>query len=86
MNQYTEFKKTYLRLKNSVDIKDERSMKMQKEIDSLREQLNAKGEEKPKRKVIPESGLRELPLVGDKMLRGLAPFLEKYNIIIDSSK
>lgn len=36
--------------------------------------------------VIPESGLRELPLVGDKMLRGLAPFLEKYNIIIDSSK
>ena len=86
MNQYTAFKKTYLRLKNSVDIKDERSMKMQKEIDSLREQLNAKGEEKPKRKVIPESGLRELPLVGDKMLRGLAPFLEKYNIIIDSSK
>lgn len=76
----------YRRLKNSVDIKDERSMKMQKEIDSLREQLNAKGEEKPKKKVIPESGLRELPLVGDKMLRGLAPFLEKYNIIIDSSK
>ena len=32
MNQYTEFKKTYLRLKNSVDIKDERSMKMQKKI------------------------------------------------------
>ena len=27
-----------------------------------------------------------VPLVGDKMLRGLAPFLEKYNIIIDSSK
>ena len=76
----------YRRLKNSVDIKDERSMKMQKEIDSLREQLNAKNDEKPKRKVIPESGLRELPLVGDKMLRGLAPFLEKYNIIIDSSK
>lgn len=76
----------YRRLKNSVDIKDERSMKMQKEIDSLREQLNDKGEEKPKKKVIPESGLRELPLVGDKMLRGLAPFLEKYNIIIDSSK
>ena len=76
----------YRRLKNSVDIKDERSMKMQKEIDSLREQLNAKGEEKPKRKVIPESGLRELPLVGDKMLRGLIPFLEKYNIVIDSTK
>lgn len=76
----------YRRLKNSVDIKDERSMKMQKEIDSLREQLNAKGEDKPKKKVIPESGLRELPLVGDKMLRGLAPFLEKYNIIIDSKK
>ena len=76
----------YRRLKNSVDIKDERSMKMQKEIDSLREQLNTKNDEKPKRKVIPESGLRELPLVGDKMLRGLAPFLEKYNIIIDSSK
>ena len=32
MNQYTEFKKTYLRLKNSVDIKDERSMKMQNKI------------------------------------------------------
>ena len=76
----------YRRLKNSVDIKDERSMKMQKEIDSLREQLNAKNDEKPKKKVIPESGLRELPLVGDKMLRGLAPFLEKYNIIIDSNK
>ena len=76
----------YRRLKNSVDIKDERSMKMQKEIDSLREQLNAKGEDKPKKKVIPESGPRELPLVGDKMLRGLAPFLEKYNIIIDTKK
>ena len=76
----------YRRLKNSVDIKDERSMKMQKEIDSLREQLNAKVEDKPKKKVIPESGLRELPLVGDKMLRGLAPFLEKYNIIIDPKK
>ena len=62
-----------------VDIK-----KMQKEIDSLREQL--KGEEKPKKKIIPESGLRELPLVGDKMLRGLAPFLEKYNIVIDPKK
>ena len=76
----------FRRLKNSIDIKDERSMKMQKEIETLREQLNAKGEEKPKKKVIPESGLRELPLVGDKMLRGLAPFLEKYNIIIDSTK
>ena len=74
------------RLKNSMDVKDERSMKMQKEIDSLREQLNAKGEEKPKKKIIPESGLRELPLVGDKMLRGLAPFLEKYDIIIDPKK
>lgn len=76
----------FRRLKNSIDIKDERSMKMQKEIETLREQLNAKGEEKPKKKVIPESGLRELPLVGDKMLRGLAPFLEKYNIIIDPKK
>ncbi|MDD7062647.1 MAG: hypothetical protein PUJ36_07200, partial [bacterium] len=73
-------------LKNSVDIKDERSMKLQKEIDSLREQLNAKVEDKPKKKVIPESGLRELPLIGDKMLRGLVPFLEKYNIIIDPKK
>ena len=76
----------FRRLKNSVDVKDERSMKMQKEIDSLREQLNAKGEDKPKKKVIPESGIRELPLVGDKMLRGLAPFLEKYNIVIDPKK
>ena len=51
----------------------------------LKEAL-AKGYEITEKKVIPESGLRELPLVGDKMLRGLAPFLEKYNIIIDSSK
>ena len=83
------FKKSQLEvrgLNNAVNVRDERLMRQQKEIDSLREQLNAKGEEKPKRKVIPESGLRELPLVGDKMLRGLAPFLEKYNIIIDSSK
>ena len=85
-NKLNAVKMEFSRLKNSVDIKDERSMKLQKEIDSLREQLNAKVEDKPKKKVIPESGLRELPLVGDKMLRGLAPFLEKYNIIIDSKK
>lgn len=52
---------------------------LKKESESIRD-------EKPKKKVIPESGLRELPLVGDKMLRGLAPFLEKYNIIIDPTK
>ena len=83
------FKKSQLEvrgLNNAVNVRDERLMRQQKEIETLKEQLNAKGEEKPKRKVIPESGLRELPLVGDKMLRGLAPFLEKYNIIIDSSK
>lgn len=85
-NKLNAVKMEFSRLKNSVDIKDERSMKLQKEIDSLREQLNAKVEDKPKKKVIPESGLRELPLVGDKMLRGLAPFLEKYNIIIDPKK
>lgn len=83
------FKKSQLEvrgLNNAVNVRDERLMRQQKEIDSLKEQLNAKGEEKPKKKVIPESGLRELPLVGDKMLRGLAPFLEKYNIIIDPQK
>lgn len=83
------FKKSQLEvrgLNNAVNVRDERLMRQQKEIDSIREQLNAKGEEKPKRKVIPESGLRELPLVGDKMLCGLAPFLEKYNIIIDPKK
>ena len=83
------FKKSQLEvrgLNNAVNVRDERLMRQQKEIDTLREQLNAKGEEKPKKKVIPESGLRELPLVGDKMLRGLAPFLEKYNIIIDPKK
>lgn len=83
------FKKSQLEvrgLNNAVNVRDERLMRQQKEIETLKEQLNAKSDEKPKKKVIPESGLRELPLVGDKMLRGLAPFLEKYNIIIDSSK
>lgn len=55
-------------------------------VDQLKKESETIREEKPKKKVIPESGLRELPLVGDKMLRGLAPFLEKYNIIIDPSK
>lgn len=55
-------------------------------VDRLKKESETIREEKPKKKVIPESGLRELPLVGDKMLRGLAPFLEKYNIIIDPSK
>lgn len=40
----------------------------------------------PVKKVVPESGLRQLPLVGDKMLRGLIPFLEKYNIVIDCNR
>lgn len=40
----------------------------------------------PVKKVVPESGLRQLPLVGDKMLRGLIPFLEKYNIVIDPNR
>ena len=85
-NKLNAVEMEFRRLKNSMDVRDERSMKLQKEIDSLREQMNRKEEDKPKKKVIPESGLRELPLVGDKMLRGLAPFLEKYNIVIDPKK
>ena len=40
----------------------------------------------PVKRVIPLSKFKELPLVGDKILVGVIPFLEKYNVIFDYNK
>ena len=40
----------------------------------------------PVKRVIPLSKFKELPLVGDKILVGIIPFLEKYNVIFDYNK
>ena len=40
----------------------------------------------PKKKVIPFSVLIDIPLLGNGVMKGLEPVLEKYNIIVDHNK
>lgn len=46
----------------------------------------AQYEKKPKKKVIPESVLLDVPLIGQGALKGLRVMFEKYNIYIDPNK
>ncbi len=53
----------------------------EEEIETLKEKASI-----PTKRVIPLSGLKELPLVGDKILIGLIPFLDKYKIYVDQTR
>lgn len=59
------------------------------EIKQLQVKLQQSSEAKPAiptKKIIPESKLRELVAVGDKMIRQLTPFLAQYDIIVNPHK
>lgn len=87
-DEYEDLKKKFNDKENdevsAQVIADERAEKikdLKAKIEDLEKQLSI-----PRKKVIPISGLRDLPLVGDKMLRGLIPFLDRYNIYVDHNK
>lgn len=85
-NIIDEYNANKIAMFQTITERDDKIKELSIAIKLTKDELEKSRSEKPKKKVIPESGLRELPLVGDKMLRGLAPFLEKYNIIIDPKK
>lgn len=77
----SELKENNEKLNQDLYAQMERNDEVEKQLSELLEAAKT-----PIKKVVPESGLRQLPLVGDKMLRGLIPFLEKYNIVIDPNR
>lgn len=80
-DEVQELKENNEKLNQDLYAQMERNDEVEKQLSELLEAAKT-----PIKKVVPESGLRQLPLVGDKMLRGLIPFLEKYNIVIDPNR
>lgn len=80
-DEVSELKENNEKLNQDLYAQMERNDEVEKQLSELLEAAKI-----PIKKVVPESGLRQLPLVGDKMLRGLIPFLEKYNIVIDPNR
>lgn len=80
-DEVSELKENNEKLNQDLYVQMERNDEVEKQLSELLEAAKT-----PIKKVVPESGLRQLPLVGDKMLRGLIPFLEKYNIVIDPNR
>lgn len=80
-DEVSELKENNEKLNQDLYAQMERNDEVEKQLSELLEAAK-----NPIKKVVPESGLRQLPLVGDKMLRGLIPFLEKYNIVIDPNR
>lgn len=80
-DEVSELKENNEKLNQDLYAQMERNEEVEKQLSELLEAAKT-----PIKKVVPESGLRQLPLVGDKMLRGLIPFLEKYNIVIDPNR
>ena len=80
-DEVSELKENNEKLNQDLYAQMERNAEVEKQLSELLEAAKT-----PIKKVVPESGLRQLPLVGDKMLRGLIPFLEKYNIVIDPNR
>lgn len=80
-DEVSELKENNEKLNQDLYAQMERNDEVEKQLSELLEAAKT-----PIKKVVPESGLRQLPLVGDKMLRGLIPFLEKYNIVIDPNR
>lgn len=80
-DEVSELKENNEKLNQDLYAQMERNDEVEKQLSELLEAAKT-----PINKVVPESGLRQLPLVGDKMLRGLIPFLEKYNIVIDPNR
>ena len=80
-DEVSELKENNEKLNQDLYAQMERNDEVEKQLSELLEAAKT-----PIKKVVPESGLRQLPLVGDKMLRGLITFLEKYNIVIDPNR
>jgi hypothetical protein len=80
-DEVSDLKENNEKLNQDLYAQMERNDEVEKQLSELLEAAKT-----PIKKVVPESGLRQLPLVGDKMLRGLIPFLEKYNIVIDPNR
>lgn len=80
-DEVSELKENNEKLNQDLYAQMERNDEVEKQLSELLEAAKT-----PIKEVVPESGLRQLPLVGDKMLRGLIPFLEKYNIVIDPNR
>lgn len=80
-DEVSELKENNEKLNQDLYAQMGRNDEVEKQLSELLEAAKT-----PIKKVVPESGLRQLPLVGDKMLRGLIPFLEKYNIVIDPNR
>ena len=77
------------RLKSLVKEKEQAFSEAAAEIKQLQVKLQQASEAKsaiPTKKIIPESKLRELVAVGDKMIRQLTPFLAQYDIIVNPHK
>ena len=74
------------RLKGIIRQKEEENTRLLSELEKAKETKPAPSPSIPTRKVIPESKLRELPMVGDKMIRQLNIFFKDYNIVIDPNK
>nr|DAP79709.1 MAG TPA: hypothetical protein [Caudoviricetes sp.] len=80
-DEVSDLKENNEKLNQDLYAQMERNDEVEKQLSELLEAAKT-----PIKKVVPESGLRQLPLVGDKMLRGLIPLLEKYNIVIDPNR
>lgn len=80
-DEVSEQKEANEKLNKDLYAQMEKNDELEKQLSELLEAAKT-----PVKKVVPESGLRQLPLVGDKMLRGLIPFLERYNIVIDPNR
>lgn len=66
--------------------------KLKAQYDEMREDYEAlkreaqKSRDIPKVKIIPQSKILDIPLVGNGVLKGLVPFLKSYNVIIDETR
>lgn len=74
------------------DLRIDNFNKLHKQYEEMRENYEAlkreaqKSKDIPKAKIIPLSKLRDIPLVGPALLKGLIPFLKQYNIVVDDNK
>lgn len=74
------------RLKEIIRQKEDENTRLLSELEKAKEANPAPSPSIPTKKIIPESKLRELVAVGDKMIRQLTPFLAQYDIIVNPHK
>lgn len=88
-------KETIADMERNYDILNEKYNKALDERDAADRDLEAckklleeeaQKDKMPKKKVIPQSAIEDVPLLGRGVMKGLVPVLAKYNVVIDPNR